>query len=933
MDADNGHLKSDGIAWHARQSGAATVTDVDSLTKNVHVTTSAGFVALSYGAVAAAPVAVDATAAQVQAAINSVTGASTVAVSGNGTESKPWVVAKNPAGVTLGNVGATGATLTSTDTQYNSTYTLAYTAGGNIDLQFGSATETVNVNDSSALQTALETLTGWAATVVADGSNQWSITLALRSVTAATSGVGEATVTEVSALSDQVSVDSGIGVLRVNYGGTLSNPLSFNATGAQVAAAINAMTLANSVAVMGSGTSASPWTIARVADAMTLSNAGTTGATLSADDAENATYTLSYTTAGDVELSFQSKTQTVAVDDRQALRTAVETLTGMAAAVTASGASNTWSISLSLKPLSISATGAGGVVTTFVDSATANQRFAVDANAGIFSLQYGGTATDPLAFNATSEQVQDAINRVTGVGTVDVSGEGTPASPWVITQSTMAMTIDAAGSTGAVLTATNTDNTTYTLSYSAGGTIDLAYDGKTIQAVEVSDSTALKTAIETLTGTSATITSAGATKWSMTLTLKTIVTKSTNVPLVTGISSGLMTVAKPVADPNTGLANVPEVVLGSDDKLLFGSSGSADDDKFTVVLEDQVGQSQVVSTPDAPLQVLIGESLRDDDGNATVNEKHFGGVSLYYIDSSHYLLAVQTELIQPEKEKLETKLASNWTQSAIEVGIDAVKSELGSLTTSQLGNETTSLTASVASTVLTEAIGLWNAVSGITVSTAPTLIIEDLPDTELAYFDAETKTIHLDTTAAGHTWHTGDKNSTVPSSNIDLLTVLVHEIGHGLGLEHTAGEGVMGSELLPGERHISGLGNSITAQQKSEADKLLDGLGALATWSSNLDQYLIDEMLSIDLPFGQLSLSEIVPDGVLPDTDALKDKLTDTANVGQCLFDRCRLAHDRRLAEPFELGPDRRFDRTIGKRLAAVFRGGGRSGILRTTRF
>ena len=118
-----------------------------------------------------------------------------------------------------------------------------------------------------------------------------------------------------------------------------------------------------------------------------------------------------------------------------------------------------------------------------------------------------------------------------------------------------------------------------------------------------------------------------------------------------------------------------EIVLGSDDKLLWGSSGEEEDDKFTVLLEDNVGQSLVVGDPDEPVQVLVGESLRDDDGDSTVNEKHFGGVSVYYIDASHYLIAVHTKQIQPEKDKLETKLASNWTSSSIEVGIDAIKAE------------------------------------------------------------------------------------------------------------------------------------------------------------------------------------------------------------------------------------------------------------------
>ena len=121
---------------------------------------------------------------------------------------------------------------------------------------------------------------------------------------------------------------------------------------------------------------------------------------------------------------------------------------------------------------------------------------------------------------------------------VDVSGDGTSADPWVISQAATEMTISDAGTTSATMTS-NTANTTYTLSYSSSGNIDLDFDGKTQEDVDVESQSALETAIETLTGMDATVASSGSDEWTVTLAIKAITANLSNVELVTGISVGI----------------------------------------------------------------------------------------------------------------------------------------------------------------------------------------------------------------------------------------------------------------------------------------------------------------------------------------------------------------------------------------------------------
>lgn len=80
-----------------------------------------------------------------------------------------------------------------------------------------------------------------------------------------------------------------------------------------------------------------------------------------------------------------------------------------------------------------------------------------DASGGDFTLSYGGATTGPILYNETAANLKTAIQGLGGgVASVDVSGAGTLANPWVVTMLTAGavaagLTGDGSGLTGATV--------------------------------------------------------------------------------------------------------------------------------------------------------------------------------------------------------------------------------------------------------------------------------------------------------------------------------------------------------------------------------------------------------------------------------------------------------------------------------------------------
>jgi len=181
------------------------------------------------------------------------------------------------------------------------------------------------------------------------------------------------------------------------------------------------------------------------------------------------------------------------------------------------------------------------------------------------------------------------------------------------------------------------------------------------------------------------------------------------------------------------------------------------------------------------------------------------------------------------------------------VGIDKIEPRLlidGTVKTEDLGDDLDLTDATVRNDVallLSQAISYWQAYADAVESPggelhtalaalpAVTVVTDSLDGRDLASNNTDTDTITLDLNAAGYGWYVDDDATTVTEfsslitnlefraptgsaleGQVDLFTVLLHEVGHLLDVDHDANP-VMGAELSTGARIILGGTLDLTA--------------------------------------------------------------------------------------------------------------------------
>jgi hypothetical protein len=180
------------------------------------------------------------------------------------------------------------------------------------------------------------------------------------------------------------------------------------------------------------------------------------------------------------------------------------------------------------------------------------------------------------------------------------------------------------------------------------------------------------------------------------------------------------------------------------------------------------------------IQVLMVGHDTNNDGRLDVTFRDLGGATPYWVVNGMDVWALTAT--DPGAAWLRAADASQAIQS------DAVGSER--------------LTYAALSTVVNQAIGIWSA-TGLTsaqVAELRSISVEIVDLNSQGGLGVTTpERILIDDDGDGRGW--SDASGPV-AGEYDLLTVVLHEMGHVLGRQHDAGDDLMNALLRPGERHL-----------------------------------------------------------------------------------------------------------------------------------
>ncbi|BAN68243.1 DUF4347 domain-containing protein [endosymbiont of unidentified scaly snail isolate Monju] len=168
----------------------------------------------------------------------------------------------------------------------------------------------------------------------------------------------------------------------------------------------------------------------------------------------------------------------------------------------------------------------------------------------------------------------------------------------------------------------------------------------------------------------------------------------------------------------------------------------------------------------------------------------------------------------------------------------------------------------------------------------PSLRLVDLPEGELARTLAD-GTVLLDPTAADHGWFVDSTPATandLAAGRIDLYSVLVHEIGHALGLGHDTGSGNAMDVVLSTAARPAVPGSSqqqpvqVVNLDSSDQSRLREGFQQFRTWIDGVAQR-VDGFLASDIPFTNLRLADFLPASAADLNTRVQSLITDIENL------------------------------------------------------
>ncbi len=425
------------------------------------------------GQVASASLPTNATAAQVQAALDAMDSSVQATVTGEGTTADPWLISGPgvspisaiPFGLTGGS-GTLQAVPPSAKQLFNN-------AGGGtfqITATVGGAAESATLAYNASAANIASALPGVTVTGLGTAADPWLLSGA-GAITVNDSGLtGSSTVQSVGFLPQELWNDAtgGTFTISANVNGATETTVSlpYNATASVVQAALKPLA-GVSVTVLGTGTTSDPWVIigtgiSSLSTTDSLSGGSSTAQAVPAtaqdlwNTATGGDFTIQMTVAGQV------RTATLAHNASAALVQAALNATDPSVQATVTGKGNT------ADPWLISGTGVTAITLVpfgLVDGRS-QQRNAQPNSQLLWNTATGGTfeativeksgpgssslTTVPIPYDALPGAVATAMNKAFSAN-VTVTGSGTPTDPWVITGLESPLSTNDSGLAGGIL--------------------------------------------------------------------------------------------------------------------------------------------------------------------------------------------------------------------------------------------------------------------------------------------------------------------------------------------------------------------------------------------------------------------------------------------------------------------------------------------------